>query len=50
MSSLPGPILVVSDQPDRKLVNALAGAGASAVLESTLAEPRRPSVNAGRPL
>jgi hypothetical protein len=36
--SLPGPILVVSDQPDRKLVNALAGAGASAVLESTLAE------------
>ncbi len=38
MSSLPGPILVVSDQPDRKLVNALAGAGASAVLESTLAE------------
>jgi hypothetical protein len=38
MSSLPGPILVVSDQPDRKLVNALAGAGASAVLESTLTE------------
>jgi hypothetical protein len=38
MSSLPGPILVVSDQPDRKLVNALAGAGASAVLESTLAQ------------
>jgi hypothetical protein len=36
--SLPGPILVVSDQPDRKLVNALAGAGASAVFESTLAE------------
>ena len=38
MSSLPGPILVVSDQPDRKLVNALAGAGASAVIESTLTE------------
>jgi hypothetical protein len=36
--SLPGPILVVSDQPDRKLVNALAGAGASGVLESTLTE------------
>jgi hypothetical protein len=36
--SLPGPILVVSDQPDRKLTSALAGAGASPVLESTLAE------------
>jgi hypothetical protein len=36
--SLPGPILVVSDQPDRKLMSALAGAGASAVLESTLAD------------
>jgi hypothetical protein len=36
--SLPGPILVVSDQPDRKLMSALAGAGASQVLESTLAE------------
>jgi hypothetical protein len=35
--SLPGPILVVSDQPDRKLMSALAGAGASAV-ESTLAD------------
>jgi hypothetical protein len=36
--SLPGPILIVSDQPDRKLANALAGAGASPVLESTLAD------------
>ena len=36
--SLPGPILVVSDQPDRKLASALAGAGVSAVLESTLAD------------
>jgi hypothetical protein len=36
--SLPGPILVVSDQPDRKLTSALAGAGASPVLESTLPE------------
>ena len=36
--SLPGPILVVSDQPDRKLMNALAGAGASPVVESTLAD------------
>jgi hypothetical protein len=36
--SLPGPILIVSDQPDRKLANALAGAGVSAVLESTLAD------------
>jgi hypothetical protein len=36
--SLPGPILIVSDQPDRKLASALAGAGVSAVLESTLAD------------
>jgi hypothetical protein len=35
---LPGPILVVSDQPDRRLTSALAGAGASAVIESTLAD------------
>jgi hypothetical protein len=36
--SLPGPILVVSDRPDRKLMTALAGAGAFPVVESTLAE------------
>jgi hypothetical protein len=36
--SLPGPILVVSDQPDRKLTSALAGAGAAPVLECTLAD------------
>jgi hypothetical protein len=36
--SLPGPILVVSDRPDRKLVTALAGAGAFPVVESSLAE------------
>jgi hypothetical protein len=36
--SLPGPILVVSDQPDRKLASALAGAGVSVVLECTLAD------------
>ena len=36
--SLPGPILIVSDRPDRKLATALAGAGASPVAESTLAE------------
>jgi hypothetical protein len=36
--SLLGPILVVSDSPDRKLASALAGAGASQVLESTLAQ------------
>jgi hypothetical protein len=36
--SLPGPILVVSDQPDRKLMSALAGTGASPVVESTLAD------------
>jgi hypothetical protein len=35
--SLPGPILVVSDQPDRKLMSALAGAGSAPVVESTLA-------------
>ena len=34
--SLPGPILIVSEQPDRRLASTLAGAGASAVLESTL--------------
>jgi hypothetical protein len=36
--SLPGPILVVSDSPDRKLTSTLAGAGVSTVLESTLAD------------
>jgi hypothetical protein len=36
--SLPSPILIVSDQPDRKLAGALAGAGVSAVLETTLAD------------
>jgi hypothetical protein len=36
--SLPGPILIVSDRPDRKLTTALAGAGAFPVVESTLAE------------
>ncbi len=36
--SLPGPILVVSDSSDRKLSAALTGAGASAVVEVTLAE------------
>jgi hypothetical protein len=35
--SLPGPILVVSDHHDRKLVAGLAGAGAFPVVESTLA-------------
>ena len=36
--SLPGPILIISDHPDRKLAGALAGGGASAVVESGLAE------------
>ena len=36
--SLPGPILIVSDRPDRKLITALAGAGAFPVVESTLAQ------------
>jgi GGDEF domain-containing protein len=35
--SLPGPILIVSDRPDRKLAGALVGAGASSVVESSLA-------------
>jgi len=36
--SLAGPILIISDHPDRKLAVALAGAGASPVVESALAE------------
>jgi hypothetical protein len=36
--SLAGPILIISDRPDRKLAAALAGAGASPVVESALAE------------
>jgi hypothetical protein len=36
--SLPGPILVVSDQHDRKLMAGLAGAGAFPVVETKLAE------------
>jgi GGDEF domain-containing protein len=36
--SLPGPILIISDRPDRKLAGALAGGGASSVVESGLAE------------
>ncbi len=36
--SLAGPILIISDRPDRKLAVALAGAGASPVVESALAE------------
>jgi GGDEF domain-containing protein len=36
--SLPGPILIVSDRPDRRLAGALAGAGASTVVETGLAE------------
>jgi GGDEF domain-containing protein len=36
--SLPGPILVISDRSDRKLAAALAGSGASSVVESGLAE------------
>jgi hypothetical protein len=39
--SLPGPILVVSDRPDRKLLTALAAAGAFPVVESTLADAAR---------
>jgi hypothetical protein len=35
--SLPGPILIVSDRPDRKLATALAGAGAVSVVETALA-------------
>jgi len=35
--SLPGPILIVSDRPDRKLAAALAGAGAVSVVETALA-------------
>src|SRR5260370_5962829 len=36
--SLAGPILIISDRPDRKLAAALAGAGASPVVESALTE------------
>jgi hypothetical protein len=36
--SLPGPILIISDRPDRELAAALAGAGASSVVESGLTE------------
>src|SRR5215831_17040499 len=36
--SLPGPILIISDRPDRKLAVALAAAGASAVVESAVAD------------
>ena len=36
--SLPGPILIISDRPDRKLVGALAAGGVSSVVESGLAE------------
>src|SRR5207245_617646 len=36
--SLAGPILIISDRPDRKLAVALAGAGASPVVESALRE------------
>src|SRR6516162_9254212 len=36
--SLPGPILIISDRPDRKLAGALAGGGASSVVESGLAD------------
>jgi GGDEF domain-containing protein len=36
--SLPGPILIISDHADRKLAGALARGGASAVVESGLAE------------
>ena len=36
--SLAGPVLIVSDRPDRKLAAALAAAGASAVVESALTE------------
>ena len=35
--ALPGPILIVSDRPDRKLAIALAGAGAVSVVETALA-------------
>ena len=35
---LPGPILIVSDRPDRKLAGALAAGGASSVVESSLAD------------
>jgi hypothetical protein len=36
--SLPGPILIVADRPDRKLAAAFAGAGAHAVESAALAE------------
>src|SRR5215470_6221660 len=36
--SLAGPILIIADRPDRKLAAALAGAGASPVVESALTE------------
>jgi hypothetical protein len=36
--SLPGPILIVADRPDRKIVAALVGAAASSVVESSLAD------------
>jgi GGDEF domain-containing protein len=39
--SLPGPILIVSDRPDRKLAAALAAAGAFPVIESALTEAPR---------
>lgn len=35
---LPGPILIVSDRPDRRLAGALAAGGASSVVESGLAD------------
>jgi len=35
--ALPGPILIVSDRPDRKLAITLAGAGAVSVVETALA-------------
>ena len=36
--SLPGPILIVSDRPNRELAAAFAGAGAVSVMETVLAE------------
>jgi len=36
--SLPGPILIISDRPDRKLMTALTAAGAFPLVESTLSE------------
>ena len=45
--SLPGPILIVSERPDRKLLTALAGAGAFPVVESVLAEAASAIVRVG---